>query len=54
MIGVIRGLIALVLMGSFVGMLIVTWSSRLKPDYERMSRLALDDENEPREEDDGR
>ena len=44
MIGVIRGLVGLLLMGSFLGMLITTWSARRKDEYQRMAGLALDDD----------
>ncbi len=43
----VRGLLTLLLMLAFVGMVIWAWSSKRKKDFEEASRLPLD-ENGPR------
>jgi cytochrome c oxidase cbb3-type subunit 4 len=44
MIGLVRGMITLSLLLSFVGLFIWAWSSRRKDLFDRMSQLPLEDE----------
>ena len=40
----VRGLLTLVLMLAFIGVVIWTWSSKRKKDFEEAARLPLDDD----------
>ena len=44
MIGVVRGMITLSLLLSFVGLFIWAWSSRRKDLFNRMAQLPLEDD----------
>jgi cytochrome c oxidase cbb3-type subunit 4 len=44
MIGVVRGMITLSLLLSFVGLFIWAWSSRRKDLFDRMAQLPLEDD----------
>ncbi len=43
----VRGLLTLVLMLAFVGVVIWAWSSKRKKDFEEASRLPLDENGPP-------
>jgi cytochrome c oxidase cbb3-type subunit IV len=47
MIGVIRGVITVVLMGAFIGLVIWAWSNRRKEQFDSMARMPLEDEQNP-------
>ena len=44
MIGLVRGMITLSLLLSFVGLFIWAWSSRRKDLFDRMAQLPLEDD----------
>lgn len=42
--GMFRGVLTLILLLAFVGLVIWAWSARRKQDFEQAARLPLDDE----------
>jgi len=44
MIGLLRGMITLSLLLSFIGLFVWAWSSRRKDLFDRMAQLPLEDE----------
>ncbi len=44
MIGIVRGLITLALMSSFIGMVIWAWSRARKDTFDAIARLPLEDD----------
>jgi cytochrome c oxidase cbb3-type subunit 4 len=44
MIGIVRGLITLALMSSFIGMMVWAWSSARKETFDAIARLPLEDD----------
>jgi cytochrome c oxidase cbb3-type subunit 4 len=45
MIGVVRGLFTLVLMILFIAVTLWAWSSRRKPEFDKLARLPLDEDS---------
>jgi cbb3-type cytochrome oxidase subunit 3 len=45
MIGIVRGLITLALMGSYIALVIWAWSDARKESFDSMARLPLDGES---------
>ncbi|MGD8688765.1 MAG: cbb3-type cytochrome c oxidase subunit 3 [Gammaproteobacteria bacterium] len=51
-INTVRGLLTVVLMIAFIGMVIWAWSSKRKKDFDEASRLPLDDDKPSANEED--
>lgn len=47
MIGIVRGVITLVLMGLFIALTLWAWSGRRKPLFDAMARMPIDDDAAP-------